>query len=87
MNQTETNQNDLVQQLLEKYFEYRSPQPIPGSIREDKTTLQVQDDLADMCYVDVYDIATWMLHHKYVPTIELDGALAWEIYRVVVDLE
>jgi len=86
MNQTETNQNDLVQQLLEKYFEYRRPTPIPGGLKENKTTLQIQDDLEAMCHMDVYDIATWMLQHHYVPTSEPDGTLAWEIYRVVVDL-
>lgn len=87
MNQNETdNKNQLAEQLLEKYFEFRSPQPMSGGIREDKNTLQIQDDLENMLHVDVYDIATWMLKHQYVPTSQPDGTLAWEIYRVVVDL-
>ena len=39
-----------------------------------------------MAHVDVYDIATWMLQHKYVPTSEADGTVSWEIYRVMVEL-
>lgn len=86
MNQTETDQNDLAQKMLEKYFEFRRPWTTPGGIKENKTTLQIQDDLESMCHLDTYDIATWMLRHQYVPTSEPDGTLAWEIYRVVVDL-
>lgn len=87
MNQNEIdNENKLAEQMLEKYFEFCSPLPMPGGIREDKTTLQIQDDLENMLHIDVYDIALWMLRHKYVPASQPDGTLAWEIYRVVVDL-
>ena len=89
MNQTETKQenNGFVHLLLDKYFEFRSPTPITGGIRENKTTLQIQDELEAMCHVDIYDIATWMLQHKYVPTSEPDGTVSWEIYRVMVELD
>lgn len=87
MNQTETKQEEsgLVQQLLDAYFQYRSPQPQSGFVKENKTTLQIQDELLPMYRVDVYDIATWMLRHKYVPTTEADGTVTWEIYRVLVE--
>ncbi len=88
MNPTENKQeeqsNKLVQLLLDKYFELRSPYQESGMVREDKTTLQIQDELLAMQRIDVYDIATYMLNHKYVPTTEADGTLAWEIYRLLV---
>ena len=90
MNQTETKQenqgNELVQLLLDTYFQFRSPQPQSGFVRENKTTLQIQDELEPMYHVDVYDIATWMLHHHYVPTTDADGTVTWEIYRVLADM-
>lgn len=88
MNQNETKHEDqgkqLVQLLLDKYFEMRSPQQESGMVKENKTTLQIQDELESMQHVDVYDIATYMLQHKYVPTTEADGTLAWEIYRLFI---
>lgn len=88
MNQKENKdpRKEFEQQLLDKYFELRTPHPVTGSIQENKTTLQIQDDLMAMAHVDVYDIATWMLQHHYVPTSEADGTVSWEIYRVMVEL-
>lgn len=87
MNQTENNQNDqrqqLVQQVLDSYFTFRENLPQDGYIQENKTTLQIQDELESMCHIDVYDIATYMLQHKYVPTTEGDGTVSWAIWRML----
>lgn len=90
MSQKETKQedqgNELMQKLLKAYFQYRTPAPQSGAVREPKTTIQIQDELEPMAHVDIYDIATWMLQHSYVPTTEADGTVTWEIYRVVVNV-
>ena len=91
MNQTETNQQqqqptpdrELVQMLLRSYFAFRSPVPAEGCIRENKTSLQIRDELEPMYHVDVYDIATWMLLNHYIPTPESDGTVTWNIYRML----
>lgn len=90
MNKTKTEQQqepskerELVAMLLDSYFQYRTPAPQSGAVREPKTTIQIQDELEPMAHVDIYDIATWMLQHSYVPTTEADGTVTWEIYRMV----
>ncbi|MBR3284008.1 MAG: hypothetical protein IKI60_01650, partial [Alloprevotella sp.] len=54
MSQTETKseqQERFAQQLLDSYFLFRRPLPEDGFIQENKTTLQIMDELLPMMAV------------------------------------
>ena len=87
MSQTETSNNDkrtaFVQKLLKSYFHFRDNLPREGYIKEYKSTVQIQDDLSDMCSVTTDEIIDYMVEHEYSTTTEPDGTVSWAIWRKV----
>lgn len=71
----------FMQQLLDSYFLFRSPLPWDGYIQENKTTLQVMDELLPMMAVSSDDIVGYMTAHDYSTTTEQDGTVVWAIWR------
>ena len=86
MNQTETKseqQEQFAQQLLDSYFLFRRPLPEDGYIQENKTTLQIMDELLPMMAVSTETVVGYMTDHDYNTTIEQDGTVSWAIWRQV----
>ena len=85
-NETETRQSrdeQFAQQLLDSYFLFRSPLPQKGYIAENKTTLQVMDELMPMMAISTDTVVGYMLEHDYSTTTEQDGTVAWAVWRQV----
>ena len=89
MNQTETNNSGngkrtaFVEKLLKSYFHFRDNLPREGYIQEYKTTVQIQDDLSQMCSVTADEIIDYMVEREYSTTTEPDGTVAWAIWRKI----
>ncbi len=86
MSQTETKseqQAQFAQQLLDSYFLFRRPLPEDGFIQENKTTLQIMDELLPMMAVSTKTVVGYMTDHDYSTTTEQDGTVSWAIWRQV----
>ena len=87
MKETENNQDrdaqkrEFARQLLDSYFMFRENLPREGYIQENKTTLQIMDELTPMMMLSTYDVVQYMLEHDYHTTIEQDGTVTWAIWR------
>jgi len=83
MKETENDnrREQLVWKLLDSYFQFRTPLPEEGSIQENKTTLQIQDDLDPMMTVGEMEIALYMDEHGYGFITGEDGTVAWAVWR------
>lgn len=85
MSRKETDNTDrkkqLLQSLLDSYFQFRSPLPCEGYYQENKTTQQIQDELEPMLHVDALGIAEYMDDHDYSFITELDGTVRWAVWR------
>ena len=79
----DTHKREFAQQLLDSYFMFRSNLPGAGYIQENKTTLQIMDDLRPMMALPTDDVVQYMVDHDYQPTTEHDGSVAWAIWRQV----
>ena len=80
-NERDTQKRQFVQQLLDSYFLFRSPLPAAGYIQENKTTLQLMDEMLPMMAISTEDIVAYMLEHDYSTTTEGDGTVSWAIWR------
>ncbi|MBQ4393595.1 MAG: hypothetical protein II826_10880 [Prevotella sp.] len=88
MNHNETERQrdrneQFAQQLLDSYFLFRSPLPQSGYIQENKTSLQIMDDLMPMLTLSTETIVAYMTDHDYSTTTEQDGSVVWAIWRQV----
>lgn len=86
MSQNDNNQDrneQFAQQLLDSYFLFRRPLPEEGYIQENKTTIQIMDDLSTMMAISAEAVVGYMLDHDYSPTTEQDGTVSWAIWRQV----
>lgn len=87
MNQKGSNQDrdsqkrEFARQLLDSYFMFRENLPRDGYIQENKTTLQIMDDLKPMMMLSTDDVVQYMLEHDYHTTTEPDGTVVWAIWR------
>lgn len=68
--------------LLDSYFQFRSNQPTEGYVKDNKTTVDIHDDLSTMSYVSTDDINLYMMEHDYIMTTEEDGSVVWAIWRM-----
>lgn len=85
-NETETQQErneQFAQQLLDSYFLFRSNLPKTGYIAENKTTLQITDELMPMMAISTDTVVGYMLDHDYSTTTEQNGTVAWAVWRQV----
>ena len=85
-NETERQQDrneQFAQQLLDSYFLFRSPLPTSGYIQENKTSLQIMDELMPMLTLSTETIVAYMTDHDYSTTTEQDGSVVWAIWRQV----
>ena len=89
MRETGNDQNrdaqkrEFARQLLDSYFMFRECLPKEGYIQENKTTLQIMDDLTPMMMLATDDVVQYMLDHEYSTTTEQDGTVTWAIWRQV----
>ena len=89
MNQKENEQDrdaqkrEFARQLLNSYFMFRENLPKEGYIQENKTTLQIMDELTPMMMLSTDDVVQYMLEHDYSTTTEQDGTVVWAIWRQV----
>ena len=67
----DAQKREFAKQLLDSYFMFRRNLPEAGFIQENKTTLQIMDEL------------TPMMMHDYSTTTEQDGTVVWAIWRQV----
>ena len=73
----------FAQQLLDSYFLFRSPLPRAGYFQENKTTLQIMDDLVPMMAVSTETVVAYMTDHDCSTTTEEDGSVSWAIWRQI----
>lgn len=79
----EERKEQFAQQLLDSYFMFRENLPKEGYIQENKTTLQIMDELTPMMMLPTEDVVGYMLEHDYSTTTEQDGTVVWAIWRQV----
>lgn len=79
----EERKEQFAQQLLDSYFMFRENLPKEGYIQENKTTLQIMDELTPMMLLPTEDVVGYMLEHDYSTTTEQDGTVVWAIWRQV----
>lgn len=60
---------------------FRNNLPGDGYIQENKTTQQIQEELAPMYGVTTIEIVNYMMGHNYSTTTEQDGSVAWAVWR------
>ena len=77
----DAQKREFAQQLLDSYFMFRDNLPREGYIQENKTTLQIMDELTPMMLLSTEDVVRYMLEHDYQPTTEQDGTVVWAIWR------
>lgn len=77
----EAQKREFARQLLDSYFMFRDNLPKEGYIQENKTTLQIMDDLTPMMMLPTDDVVQYMLEHDYSTTTEQDGTVSWAIWR------
>ena len=89
MSQRENDQDrdaqkrEFAKQLLDSYFMFRRNLPEAGFIQENKTTLQIMDELTPMMMLPTESVVGYMLEHEYSTTTEDDGTVVWAIWRQV----
>ena len=87
MSQRENDQDrdaqkrEFAKQLLDSYFMFRQNLPGEGYIQENKTTLQIMDELTPMMMLPTESVVGYMLEHEYSTTTEDDGTVVWAIWR------
>ena len=79
----DAQKREFVQQLLDSYFMFRENLPKDGYIQENKTTLQIMDELTPMMMLPTDDVVQYMMEHDYSTTTEQDGTVVWAIWRQV----
>ena len=79
----DAQKREFAKQLLDSYFMFRRNLPEAGFIQENKTTLQIMDELTPMMMLSTDDVVQYMLEHDYSTTPEQDGTVVWAIWRQV----
>ena len=79
----DAQKREFAKQLLDSYFMFRRNLPEAGFIQENKTTLQIMDELTPMMMLSTDDVVQYMLEHDYSTTTEQDGTVVWAIWRQV----
>ena len=79
----DAQKREFAQQLLDTYFQFRDNLPREGYIQENKTTLQIMDELTPMMMLSTDDVVQYMMEHDYSTTTEQDGTVVWAIWRQV----
>lgn len=77
----DAQKREFARKLLDSYFMFRENLPKEGYIQENKTTLQIMDELTPMMLLPTDDVVGYMLEHDYQPTTEQDGTVVWAIWR------
>lgn len=79
----DAQKHEFARQLLDSYFMFRRNLPEAGFIQENKTTLQIMDELTPMMMLSTDDVVQYMMEHDYSTTTEQDGTVVWAIWRQV----
>lgn len=81
LNENERNQV----KMLDAYFQFRSNEPNFGGkslTPDNKTTAQIQDDLATMMSIPEALIVKYMYEQDFNITTVEDGTILWQIWRI-----
>ena len=79
----DAQKREFARKLLDSYFMFRENLPKEGYIQENKTTLQIMDELTPMMMLSTDDVVQYMMEHDYSTTTEQDGTVVWAIWRQV----
>jgi len=77
----DAQKREFARQLLDSYFMFRDNLPREGYIQENKTTLQIMDELTPMMMLSTDDVVAYMIDHDYHATTEQDGTVCWAVWR------
>ncbi|MBR2290791.1 MAG: hypothetical protein IJ868_00555 [Prevotella sp.] len=80
---TKSKTEEVKRQILDAFFTFRSPLPKEGYRPENRTTMELWDELNDMYNFTSSEIAEYMIDHEYAPTTEQDGSVRWAIWRII----
>lgn len=81
---TEKDKRDRIkEEILEAYFQFRSPLPGDGFVAQHRSTEELQDELANMYPFSKEELAEYMMDHEYTPLTETDGSVKWAIWRFI----
>ena len=84
MEENKIDKEELVkQQILDAYFQFRSNLPQEGYVQQNRSTVEICDELNDMMYISIKDVAGYMADHDYAPTTEQDGSVKWAVWRMI----
>lgn len=75
---------DAKKEIMDAYFHFRKPLPEDGYVQQNRSTVEIQDDLAPMVWLEVDEIVEYMSNNDYSPTTEQDGTVRWAIWRMLV---
>ena len=78
----EEDRKMMRRKVLDAYFALRLPMPQDGSVQQDRTTEEIQDDMASMMDISKEEIMEYMTEHGYEPTTDSDGSVKWAIWRI-----
>lgn len=71
----------FAKQLLDSYFMFRSNLPNDGFFQENKTTIDIIDELTPMMAINSETVVAYMMDHDYNCTTDADGTVKWAIWR------
>ena len=84
MAKNEKNKREQIkQEILQAYFQFRSPLRQDGFVAQHRSTEELQDELDCMFPFSKEELAEYMMDHEYSPLTETDGSVKWAIWRLI----
>lgn len=76
--------DEMEQTVLDRYFSTRSDDYIENltTVKELKTTEQIQDDLRPILRIEDRVIVDYMIKNDFKLVQHLDGSAVWELWRM-----
>lgn len=68
-------------ELLDAYFQSRSPEPVSGYMQENRTTQDIIDDMNPMMPLSMHLVVKYMFAHGYSPVPTGGGTVTWAIWH------
>lgn len=91
MSDNEYSADEIQQQVLGTYFQFRSNLPKKDEAGRDfkkswKTTEDIAEELSSMISIRFEDIASYMMEHGYSMGTQPDGTVAWALWEKVIPI-